>query len=423
MRSGTPTQAKLIISLLLGNILEWYGFSIFIEFSGQHLQQFLPQDYPTTNSLLISFIFASGFLLRPVGGFFYAHFGDRYGRLGTLLLSILLMLIPTTIIGLLPSYQTIGILAPLLLIILRLLQGLSAGGELPGTFIFAVEYIESTWRGLYGSIPALGAIAGMLAASIVHTLLQLTDSTNWPWLWRLPFLLSALLGLLGYYFLRQMSENHVFLIIKNSMQTSNAPLTESLKNPKRMFLATAICAISASTIYQMFIYMTESLTRISGFSVQQASWLTDYSLLLLILFIPLCGYFSDRLGRKIVMIAGTIGLILIAYPSYFILEQGSLPYLLVIQIFLAFLCACVFAPLPAYLAELFPTRLRYSSVAFAYNMAFVIFGGIVPFLGVIYHVPTNAITLPTLSLMVAGSISLLALCALPETYQQPTLNH
>lgn len=413
------THAKVLMGIGIGNIMEWYAFTIFVQFLARGMQLFFPLD-PIKTQMVIALLFAAGFLLRPVGGIIYAHFGDKYGRLQTLIASIFLMFIPTFLIGILPSYQTIGIFAPVLLIVFRLMQGLSAGGEFPGSFIFAVEFANPNLRGLYGSIPFCTAIIGMLCGTLSHSIVDYySTADNLINLWRVPFFISVIIAIIGIYFLRNISENQIFIKLKLSQRTANAPVFEAVKTHSwNILIGIGISAISACTVYLMYIYMSRFLNEYLLYKRATSIAIIDFSLLILVIFIPLMGYLSDRIGRKPVLFCGIFGFLIDAYPLYLLFSQKILIYTVIAQIILGILGACVIAPLPTLLVELFPTRVRYSCVAIAYNLAFVIFGGLAP-LATLYLVKyTNNYKSPSLFLMFAGIISLLALFKIPETYKK-----
>ncbi len=420
MNKSVPTTKKVIVALIFANILEWYGFTIFVEFSILHFYLFFPKKDATGAGIAHGILFAAAFILRPVGGLIYAHYGDKYGRLSTLTAAIIFMLIPTFLIGLIPPVALVGLLAPTIIIIFRLLQGLSAGGEFPGSFTYAVEYANDENRGFVSSMVFSGAMIGTLIALFTSTVTNyLLAITQIQWLWRIPFLLSLPFAALGIYYLRNLAESQLFLKLKLAENTSHAPLAEVLRDYYQQIInAILIAAIFAIVIYQLFIMMPSYNTVMFSMPNAQAATLAHLSLTTLIIFIPIMGFISDKIGRKPVMICGMLGLLVDAYPLYLLFSYNHYALTFLTQILLGILTACVVGPLPALLAEMFPTRIRYTAVSLAYNISSVIFGSLAPF-AVIYmvHLTKNDKS-PSLIVIIIALLSLLSLLSIKETYRR-----
>jgi len=411
----------LVSALIIGNILEWYGFTVFVQFNFAALQFFPPQS-PLAQLIISASMFAVGFILRPLGGIFFSHFGDKVGRLNTLVLSVLLILIPTLLIGLLPSYQVIGIAAPIILILLRLMQGFSAGGEFPGSIAFAVEHASPKHRGLLGSIPFAGAFAGMLLAAIVHSILSLffSGAQITAWAWRLAFLFSAVLTLVGYLVRKGLADTPVFIDLKETARTLARPVKTAIERQYSKIIAgTFATAIAACAVYLLFIYMRIYFIRYFHLPLDMATNINLFGLLSLTALVPVMGWLSDKVGRKPVMFCGCIGLLIDAYPLYLLFSQQQLVYIVAAQVLLGILGGCVVGPLPALLAEMFPAKIRYSAISLSYNFAFAIFGGFAPLIAVALENYFHSTQAPSLYVMAVAILSTVVLWRLPETHRRP----
>lgn len=367
-------------------------------------------------------IFGVAFAARPVGALFFGSYGDRHGRRNTLAIVVLLMALATTLVGVLPTYASIGVGAPLLLVLLRLLQGFSAGGEFGGATAFLAEYAPDGKRGLYAcwqgftqGVAAL-AVAG-LGATLTATLAEGSFESSG---WRIPFLLAAPLGLAGLYVRLRLEETPHFRALASSEKVPSAPLREMVSANGRALL-TAIGLIVAWTvsIYTFVIYMPTYLTETLGLPFGSSLTVNVIGLVVHSAVIPPLAILSDRIGRRPIVLAGSIGVIVLTYPGYLLMSGGSLALIIPVQIVLATLVACFAGPLPAALSELFSTRVRYSGLSLAYSIGVGIFGGLAPIIATALLSGTGSDVAVAFYPIGAAVLTLIAALVMVETAREP----
>lgn len=413
---------QLIFAIIIGNILEWYGFTIFVQLLPFFTLNLFHHIQPTYARLIESTLFAAGFILRPLGGLVFGHIGDRYGRIDSLTISIVSILIPTFCIGLLPMSPNTATLSIVLILVLRLLQGISAGGEFPASIAYVVEKAPPKLRGLYGSLPFTGSFIGMLLAIIVTEALfkYFSYSTFLAGAWRLPFLITIIFGAIGFYLRRKIQESKIFLSLKSHNKTLSFPLAKALQYDLRKIITSIfITAIAAATIYLMIIYMSNLLINVLHKTHTREITIVSFSLLSLTIFCPIMAILSDILGRKPVMICGCIGLILTAPTLFTLFENNLQQQIIIAELLLGLLAACVTGPLPALLAEMFATQTRSSSISISYNLAFTIFGGLSPFAAIWLTSLTHSFIGISLYIILLALASLIFLTFIQETHKRP----
>lgn len=385
---------KVIISGIIGNALEWYDFALYGHFVAIISRLYFPHSDAFV-SLLVAFgAFAAGFFMRPLGAVLFGYIGDRFGRQAALSLSILLMAIPTASIGLLPTYAQIGIAAPILLTVIRLLQGLSLGGEFSGSIAFVVEHAPENRRGLAGSSAMFSMNIGILMGSAVAALFShlLPQEAFETWGWRIPFLMGFLIGMVGLYIRHSLHESPVYLEAKKNKALSEAPTREVFKSYLPQLL-TGIGVYLTVTIpfYTFVVFMNNYMSNIIGHSVRNSLIINTISMIVMTILVPVGGHLSDKYGRKIVMQTAALGFILLSYPSFKLLAADGFILPLIGQTIFAILVAFYMSPVPALLVELFPTRVRFTGVALSYNTSAAIFGGTAPIVStfIIKHTGIN----------------------------------
>ncbi|MBY0500402.1 MAG: MFS transporter [Alphaproteobacteria bacterium] len=402
---------RVILSCMVGNALEWYDFALYGYFATTIGSLFFPK-ISTFAALMATFgIFAAGFIMRPLGGIIFGHIGDKIGRKNALLWSIYLMAIPTTLIGLLPTYEQIGWLAPLLLTLIRLAQGLSMGGEFTGSMIFVVEHSQTGNRGLYGSWVVFSLLIGILVGSGVATITcySLTDDQLLGWGWRIPFLLSIAGGFVGSVMRKTVNEPEQFSKAKELHKEHSTPLIELFKNHLRTIAYVVTIELTLSVgFYLIVTFINNYLTALLEFDMGTSLMMTTISMGAMGVAIPLSGWLSDRIGRKPVLISSALAFTFFAYPLFVALE-GSFTSALSAQIGLSFIMGMFFAPIPATLVELFPLTVRFSGLSIAHSISMAVFGGSAPLIatGLIQLTGNNAA--PAIYL---GGTSLIAAIAL-----------
>lgn len=411
----------LIISGIIGNVLEWFEFSLYGSFAPLFAELFFPSSNYAFSMLQIFSVFAAGFLMRPLGGIIFGYLGDRYGRQKTLSSSILLMAIPTTCIGLLPTYASVGALAGILLLTCRLTQGLAVGGEMQGSAIYIVEQAAPHQRGFQGSWTKFGIFLGIFLGSCTTLLLGklLQPEALVQWGWRLPFLAGIPLGLLGYYIRHRLSETPYFTDLKSCQKIITNPLAHTLRYYWRpTLIVIAMPILIEISFYTIFIFIPSYLTKFTFISFDDVSLINAINLLVAAILLPITGWFSDHFGRKCLLVFSTVCLIIFAYPLFFILNQAtSFQTILMVQLAILILIVPFAAITPALFVEMFPTEIRYTASSLAANLAASIFGGTAPLIATWLIATTNNPNSLSWYLIVAGFISLIAVLSLKETYK------
>jgi MFS family permease len=385
-----------------GTLIEWYDFYIFGSLATIISSQFFPKGDEVVNLLLTLATFATGFIVRPFGALFFGRLGDLIGRKYTFLVTLLIMGASTTLIGLLPNYETIGILAPILLLILRLLQGLALGGEYGGAATYVAEHSPNHQRGFYTSFIQTTATLGLFVSLgvILATRTFLGEDVFNLWGWRIPFILSIALVLISFIIRRKLHESPVFLEMKASGKASSSPLRDSFFQPENRRLV--IIALLGATAGQGVIWYTGQfyalyyLQTVLKVPFVDANYIIAAALLMGTPFFIFFGWLSDKIGRKKIMMSGCLIASLSYIPIYqamayyagyneqnpnlplFEPHQFALTMLVFIQVFFV---TMVYGPIAAFLVELFPTNIRYTSMSLPYHIGNGVFGGIVPLIG------------------------------------------
>lgn len=387
-RKQSSTIKKVILAGMAGNALEWYDFTLY-----GHLAVILSRLYfPSADayvSLLASFsVFAAGFIMRPLGGLVFGYIGDKFGRKSALVASILTMAIPTGVIGLLPTYAQIGIMAPIFLTVIRLLQGLSLGGGFSGSITYIIEHAPPKYRGLAGSAPLASMTIGiLLGLAVVQGLtLSLSEPAFESYGWRIGFLLSFVVGIVGFYIKHFLEESPDYTDLQEqkrldleSGQPTQSPFKEIVKNHSRSALI-AIGTYLTVTVpfYTITIFMNTFMTKILHHDPQQSVIINAISVTWMTLLFPLGAWISDKTSRKIVVVWSAVAFICLTYPVFWMLSQPGWMYPLMGQMVFATILGFYLSPIPAFLVELFPVKVRFTGVAISYNISAAIFGGTTP---------------------------------------------
>jgi len=415
-------HSKTLFAGMIGNVLEWYDFVVYGFLAAIIGELFFPSDDPMV-SLLKSFgVFAVGFVMRPVGAVLFGHIGDRYGRKKALTISIIMMAVSTTAIGLLPTYAQIGILAPTLLVILKLFQGLSVGGEYTTSVSFIVEHAPQDKRGLFGSVGILGAVVGILLGSASGALITkiLPEDDLYSWGWRVLFFTGILLGLVGYYVRKNIDETPKFLELEYEEMIDKQPVVDVFRKAYKEFIKTfSLSTFQAVGFYTIFVYIANHLSVFVKMPKSTALTINTISMLVLAVLIPFFGWLSDRIGRKPVILFSTGFTILAAYPLFKFISSGNVENALIGQIVFAVVVAGFMSILPTTLVEIFPTEIRNSGYSIGYNLPFAIFGGTAPLISTYLIKITNNINSPAFYLIFAATVAFIAGLTLRETAKEP----
>jgi len=367
------SMKRIAVASVIGTTVEWYDLFVFATASALVFNKvFFPGFVPLIGTLLAFGTFASAYLARIVGAALFGHFGDRLGRKSMLLVSLVMMGIATFCIGLLPDYASIGIWAPLLLLTLRIVQGLALGGEWGGAVLMAVEHAPANQRGLYGSWVQIGVPAGTLIANLVFLLSNavLADGALLAWGWRIPFLVSVLLVFVGLYVRLNTSETPTFRKVKDADAQVKVPLAELLSKHWKQVLLGGIATMSTGTSFNLIVafgltYGTQTL----GFSRGAMLTIALISCALCILMLPAFGRLSDLIGRKPVIVGGIVAEALLAFPLFWLVDTREFPFALLGYLLMMTAFAANYGPIATFLAELFGTQVRYSGLSVSYMLS------------------------------------------------------
>ncbi|HVY18013.1 MAG TPA: MFS transporter [Rhodopila sp.] len=411
-----------VLAGVIGNVLEWYDFAVYGYFVPVISKLFFPNQTPLVSLLLTFSVFGVGFVMRPVGSVVFGLYGDRHGRKQALSAVIFLMAISTFVVGLLPTYDSIGILAPLLLVVARLAQGLSGGGEWGGAAAYLVEYALPDKRGLTGSWQQVSVGTGFLLGSLTAAVLtSLVSSDNMlAWGWRIPFLLGVIVGIVGAILRWRLDDTPKFEELERHGDVARSPLTEAFTTfRKPTLLAFGITLHNTVAYYAVLIYLTTWLTTAIKMPRSTALWSGTICLLAFVIAVPIMGALSDRVGRRPLLIASCAGYAVLTYPMFLLASTGVPVYAFIAQLILVLLLALYAGPGPAVYCELFPTRVRYTALSVGYNIPVAIFGGFAPFIATwLIHTTGNSLA-PAFYVIAASLATLVTLAWVKETAFAP----
>jgi MFS family permease len=401
-----PNLWKVIAASSAGTLIEWYDFYIFGSLATIISSAFFPSGNPTVALLSTLATFATGFVVRPFGALFFGRIGDLVGRKNAFLATLLLMGGATFLIGVLPTYETIGLAAPVALLLLRLLQGLALGGEYGGAATYVAEHSPDRHRGFYTSFIQTTATLGLFVSLgvILITRLSLGDERFGAWGWRIPFLLSILLVIFSYYVRVRLQESPVYRRMKAGGGGSRSPIRDSFLNPENRRLV--LLALFGATAGQGVVWYTGQfyalyyLQTVLKVDFVTANVIIAIALLLGTPMFVVFGALSDRIGRKPIMMAGCLLAVVLYIPIYYAMssvvgvQSSDLPVataaiLVLLVLAQVILVTMVYGPIAAFLVELFPTRIRYTSMSLPYHIGNGVFGGLVPFIGTAAVVATG----------------------------------
>ncbi|MEU6674180.1 glycine betaine/L-proline transporter ProP [Streptomyces sp. NPDC046853] len=445
MVSDRPKVRRAVTAAALGNTMEWFDFGVYAYLAGTIGKVFFPSSSPGAQVVATFATFAAAFLVRPLGGLVFGPLGDRIGRQKVLAATMIMMAASTFAVGLLPTYASIGFAAPLLLLVCRLVQGFSTGGEYAGATTYIAEYAPDRRRGFLGSWLDFGTFVGYSLGSGLVTVLTLTLGSDGleSWGWRIPFFIAGPLGLIGLYMRLKLEDTPAFQQetasaqaqsqaqseggegedadpVEQARQSGHGRLKEIFtRHWQALLICMGLVLLYNVTNYMVTSYLPTFMTATLGESDTTAQLLVLGTMLLVALSITVVGRSSDRWGRRPMFMGGSIAMIILAIPAFLLIRKGGILLPAFGCVILGLLLVCFAGTAAATLPALFPTRLRYGALSIAYNVSVSLFGGTTPLLASFLVEKTGNTLVPAFYLMVAGVIGLVSTFFLHETAGQP----
>ncbi len=422
--TGTSTPVRRVATTaLIGSVIEWYDFFLYGAMAAVVFNQlFFPTVDPLIGTLVAFATFGVGFVARPIGGIVLGNYGDKLGRRTVLIVTLLIMGIATTLMGVLPSYDTIGLWAPVLLVVLRLVQGFGAGAEFGGATLMSVEYASPNRRGLTGSLPAAGVMLGLLLATgAVAAFSSLPEEQFLSWGWRIPFLFSIVMVGVGLYLRARINETPAFANVKQASTQARTPVLEAIRTEPKSVLVVIGARMAEHVV--LYLYAVFMLTYVS----QQLELPSSTALLGVVVAslvslatIPMFGALTDRIGRRPVYVGGAAFSALTAFPIFWLIDTKSTALIwLALIMGIALGWSAMVAAQCVYFNELFPTRLRYSGSVFGREIASIFAGAVAPLIATALLTWSGGATWPiAVYIILMSLITAVAVYLGPETYQR-----
>lgn len=424
--SQPKPSTRVLLASLIGSSIEWFDYFLYGTVAALVFNQlFFPAEDPTVGTMLAFASFALSFFIRPFGGIIFSHIGDKIGRKQTLVLTLSLMGGATVLMGLLPTYQAIGIAAPILMVLLRLVQGLGIGGEWGGAMLLAVEYAPKEQRGFFGSVPQMGVTIGMLLATLALTIMSMLPEEQFlSWGWRVPFVLSAVLVFVGLWIRKGIDETPSFKKNQAEGKVVAVPLFETLKTHKReVLIAVGAKFVETAPFYIMSTFIVFYATKQLGFSRTEVLNAVTIATIVTTLLIPVMGMLSDKIGRKKVFFGGVLLMMAYAFPYFWLLESKTFGSLVLATVLgLGVIWAPTTAVLGTLFSEIFKSNVRYTGITLGYQIGAALAGGTAPLLATFLLKEFNQSYVPiAIYIIITGVISLIAVMAATD-YSGKELN-
>ena len=403
---------RVIAAGAIGNILEWYDFAIYGYFATSIGRTFFPREDPVAQVLSAFGIFAVGYLMRPIGGAVVGYIGDKYGRRAALTFSVTAMAIPTFLVGILPGHGLLGLMAPILLTMLRMIQGLSVGGEYTTSVVFMVEHAPRGRRGVIGAVACCGAVAGILLGSATGALLAelMTAEALETWGWRIPFMLGLLVGMAGYFLRRHLVE------APRPAASGASPLMETVRNHWPLLGRLAgLSVFNAVAFYLLFVYIVSWLQMVDGIKPSHALGINTVSMLVLLPVIIGMGWLSDKVGRKPLLLIATGWGFVSAFPLFWLMHHDQYYLILLGQLGFVLSVGMFLGTQPTAMVETAPVEVRCTAIALGYNVTLGIIGGLSPLTATWLVHRTGDNLSPAYLIMGAAAVSFLCVLLYRET--------
>ncbi|MGW5460697.1 glycine betaine/L-proline transporter ProP [Streptomyces sp. NPDC003996] len=415
---------RAVKAAALGNAMEWFDFGVYSYIAVTLGKVFFPSGNPTAQLLSTFGAFAAAFLVRPLGGMVFGPLGDRVGRQKVLALTMIMMAAGTFAIGLIPSYASIGVGAPLLLLAARLVQGFSTGGEYAGASTFIAEYAPDKKRGFFGSWLEFGTLAGYIGGAGLVTLMTalLSSQDLLSWGWRVPFLIAGPMGIIGLYLRMRLEETPAFAaeVEKAEAARPKVPLREMVAGQwKALLLCMGLVLVFNVTDYMLLSYMPSYLTSELKYDETHGLLVVLGVMALMMIVQPFAGALTDRVGRRPVIAAGCAGFLFLSIPAVLLIREGSLLAVGLGMGALGLLLVCFTAAMPAALPALFPTRVRYGSLSIGFNVSVSLFGGTTPLVVTALIGATGNMMMPAYYMMAAAVVGGFAVWRMSESAGRP----
>lgn len=403
-------------------MMEWFDFGVYSYLASTIGKVFYPDSSPTVQLLAAFTTFAAAFLVRPLGGLVFGPLGDRLGRRNVLAATMIMMAMATFALGLIPSYATIGIWAPVLLFVVRLVQGFSTGGEYGGAMTFLAEYSPDKRRGFLGSWLEFGTLSGyVLGASLVTVITTvLPDPEVVGWAWRIPFLIAGPLGVVGLYLRMKLDETPAYERMSSEQQEKPGEFRGIVVNQWRaMLVCIALVLAFNVTNYMLTSYMPSYLKAVLGYSETHGLILVLVVMAAMMVAITFLGRLSDRVGRRPIVFAGCVLLIVFAFPSFLLVQLGSVTAVLGGVALQGLMLLCFSSVMPSTLPALFPVEVRYGALSIAFNLSVALFGGTTPLISQALVAATGSKIMPAALLVVAGLIGAVGILLTKDSAGKP----
>ena len=414
---------RVLVASLVGSSVEWFDYFLYGTVAALVFNQlFFVTDDPAFGTLYAFATFALAFFIRPLGGVIFSHIGDKIGRKQTLILTLSLMGSATFLMGVLPTYAQIGIWAPVILILLRLIQGLALGGEWGGALLLAVEYAPKEKRGFFGSLPQMGVTIGMLLGTIAVSIMTLLpDESFISWGWRVPFILSALLVIFGLWIRKGIEETPSFQKAQQKGKIAKLPIADTLKyHWREVLIATGAKVVETAPFYIFSTFIVSYGTQNLDFNKTTVLMSVTVATIITTILMPVMGSLSDKIGRKVLYVGGSILMILYAFPYFWLIHQGN-----VILLFLATIIGLgiIWAPITAILgtmfSEIFSANVRYTGVSLGYQIGAAVAGGTAPFVATALLIAFDNSYIPVaLYIIFTAIVSLIAIWTVKDRHNQ-----